>query len=146
MIADLDTPEDLRRWSSRQRTDECADEVHAHPSDAAPGGSAGNLHVQVRLFALAKERVGRAVIDLELPAGSRVAGLRTALGERFPAIAPLMRTALFAINEEYAGDDAPVMAGSRIAVIPPVSGGLGPIGRLAERGSRLLANGREIGA
>jgi molybdenum cofactor cytidylyltransferase len=128
MIADLDTPADLRRWNSRQRTDERAGEERARRGEAAPGGAAGNLHVQVRLFALAKERVGRAVIDLELPVGSRVAGVRIALGERFPAIAPLMQTALFAINEEYAGDDAPILAGSRIAVIPPVSGGVG-IGR-----------------
>ena len=42
--------------------------------------------------------------------GSTVADLRAALGERLPALAPLLSTAMIAVDEEYAGDDVPDLA------------------------------------
>ncbi len=60
--------------------------------------------------------------------GSTVADLRAALGEHLPALAPLLPTVMIAVDEEYAGDDAPIPPGSRLAVIPPVSGGAGTRG------------------
>ena len=36
---------------------------------------------------------------------------------------------MIAVDEEYAGDDTPIPPGSRLAVIPPVSGGAGEPGR-----------------
>ena len=124
-------------WNRRRRPDNrSADGAGSHGEAGLPD-SAENLHVQVRLFALAKERAGRSVIDLELAPASRVAGLRAALRERFPALAPLLPNVLIAINEEYADDDALIPPGSRIAVIPPVSGGAGECrGLLPESRSR----------
>jgi molybdenum cofactor cytidylyltransferase len=112
-IADLDTPEDFQQWSERR----------------ADGGDQGTTRVMVRLFALAKERAGCSELDLELPSTATVADLRAALGMRVPPIAPLMSKALIAVNEEYADDDARIAPGSRIAVIPPVSGGVCGAGR-----------------
>jgi molybdenum cofactor cytidylyltransferase len=109
VVADLDTPEDLERWEERQE----------------------RLRVQVRFFALAKDRAGRSEVEIELAGGSKVADLRAVLAERFPALGPLLATALIAVNEEYAGDDALISPGSRLAVIPPVSGGTGDCSRVA---------------
>ena len=82
-------------------------------------------NVTVRLFALAKERAGRSELTIELAPGSTVADLRTALADRLPALAPLMPSALIAVDEEYASEGTPISPGSRLAMIPPVSGGAG---------------------
>jgi len=108
VVTDLDTPEDLKRWKERQE----------------------RLRVQVRFFALAKDRAGRSEIELELAGGSKVADVRAVLAERFPALGPLLATVLIAVNEEYAGEDALISPGSRLAVIPPVSGGAGDFSRV----------------
>jgi molybdenum cofactor cytidylyltransferase len=123
LIADLDTPDDWLLWNSGQAADIRSPEVSGSRADAGSSVRAESLVVEVRLFALARERAGRSVVDLELPPSAKVAGLRDALRQRFPAIAPLMSNALIAVNEDYAGDDTPILPGSRIAVIPPVSGG-----------------------
>lgn len=102
-IEDVDTPEDLDRWESR--TIEEA------------------LTVRVRLFALAKERAGRPEIEVELPAPATVGGLRRALAARVPELDSLARGAMISVDEEYAPDEAPIGPSSRLALIPPVSGG-----------------------
>ena len=70
--------------------------------------------------------------------GSRILRSSSKLDRRFatcqprsaeirPVLAPLLTTAMIAVDEEYAGDDTPIVPGSRLAVIPPVSGGAGVI-------------------
>jgi len=136
LVADLDTPDDLRRWNQRRASGNVSTEDSDSPSAARPPRSPEKMRVQVRLFALARERAGRSEIDLELAALSRVADLRAALREQFPALDPLLQSALIAVNEEYAGDDALIVPGSRIAVIPPVSGGTGERGGPPKKRSR----------
>ncbi len=125
LIADLDTPEDLDRWSRRPSRPDRDTEDSAPPAlalDQAPR-SRDTMHVRVRLFALAKERAQRSQLELELPVSATVADLRAALGARLPGLAALWARALIAVDQEYAGDDAILTAGAEIAVIPPVSGG-----------------------
>jgi molybdenum cofactor cytidylyltransferase len=111
IIADLDTPADLRQWERRQ------------VSGPRSGGS--GFRVCVRLFALAKDRAGQSELEIELMHGSNVADLRAALGEQVRALRPLLSTVMIAVDEEYAGNDVLISPGSRVAVIPPVSGGAG---------------------
>jgi molybdenum cofactor cytidylyltransferase len=100
---DIDSPEDFRRWEE---------------------GQGARASVQVRFFAAARERAGCSEIDLELPgAAQRVSDLRAEIARRLPGLAPLMKTVMIAVNEEYADDEAQIKPGARIAVIPPVSGG-----------------------
>jgi molybdopterin converting factor small subunit len=107
ILADLDTPEDLALYQDRLAL----------------------FRLPVRLFALAKDRAGCPEVEVELRPGSTVADLRAALVARVPAIGPLVATALIAVDDEYAGDHVPVRPGSRLAVIPPVSGGTAPASR-----------------
>jgi molybdopterin converting factor subunit 1 len=80
--------------------------------------------VNVRLFAVARQRAGRAEVALELPEPATVATLRRALAGACPELAPLMPNMKFAVDAEYAHDDnAPIPAGAELAAIPPVSGG-----------------------
>ncbi len=104
-IVDVDTPADLERWSA----------------EAGAGTT-----VRVRMFALARERAGAAEVEVAVAAPATVGGLRASLAAGYPALAPLCAGALIAVDEEYAGDETPIFAGSRIALIPPVSGGAGP--------------------
>ncbi len=85
------------------------------------------MQVTVRLFALAKQSVGRAEVDLQLPEGATVADLKRVLAGSYPALAPLLPTLMIAVDAEYAQDDRRLAAGSEIAAIPPVSGGTGAV-------------------
>ncbi len=128
--ADLDTPADLRRWLDEESPGPLSSGQPAvsplapigRPADEA-AGSPDRIKLEVRLFAMAKERAGRTTVEVELPRGSRVADLRAAIGHRLPALAPLLSKTMIAVDEEYADDDQILAPGSRIAVIPPVSGG-----------------------
>ena len=101
------------------------------PGRSGPDEPADRFQVQVRFFALVKERAGLAEIDLDLPAVCTVSDLRAAIGGRLPELAPFMSHVMIAVNEEYAADDTRITPGARVAVIPPVSGGTGGLARPA---------------
>ena len=81
------------------------------------------MPVHVRLFALARERAGRASLAIELAEGGTVADLKSALAGAFPVLAPLLPSLRIAVNAEYVADDFPIPPDAEVAVIPPVSGG-----------------------
>jgi molybdopterin converting factor subunit 1 len=125
MADDIDTPEDLRSWQEKP-PERIAGEIDPARHDEEIATTLENsIRVAVRLFAVAKDRAGCSSIELELAGGSRVRDLRAEIARRLPGIAPLMENVLIAVNEEYADDEAFIMPGSRVAVIPPVSGGAG---------------------
>jgi molybdenum cofactor cytidylyltransferase len=124
VVADLDTPRDLDKWLQVQGSEGLPNVASRLPA-AGPQGPNGEpcFRVRVRLFALAKERAGETELEIELRSGSTVGDLRAALGERLPALGPLLTTSMIAVDEEYASDDVLIAPGARLAVIPPVSGG-----------------------
>lgn len=82
------------------------------------------IRVEVRLFAVLRERAGTDRLELELPAATTAgeAWDRTWASLAMPA--PLERTAVaLAVNREYVPADAPLADGDELALIPPVSGG-----------------------
>lgn len=85
------------------------------------------MDVKVRLFAWARERVGRPEVTVGLPEPATVSDLRGALARDFPELAPMVSSALIAVDAEYADDDRAIRAGADLAVIPPVSGGIGTL-------------------
>lgn len=80
------------------------------------------MKVQVKLFAGARQLAGADSLDFDLDEPTILA-LRTALCEAYPAMAPLVRRAMFAINAEYAKDSDQIPDDAEVACIPPVSGG-----------------------
>jgi molybdenum cofactor cytidylyltransferase len=137
---DIDTPEDYRRWQE-QEPENVASTDRLEPGRAASFKPENRVQVPVMFFALARDRAGCTAIDLELAGGSRVRDLRAELARRLPGLAPLMQNVMIAVNEEYAGDEAYIMPGSRVAVIPPVSGGAG--GRSPARWVELRTGGSD---
>lgn len=81
------------------------------------------MRITVRLFARAKDVAGHGEVELTLPDSARIRDVRRALGERCPALAPLLPQLFIAVDERFAQDDDPVSHGMRVACFPPVSGG-----------------------
>ena len=81
------------------------------------------MKVCIKLFAVAKQRIGRDTIDVDLPEAATIRHLRSALIEQYPPLADVVPHARFALSSEYAADSAPISADTEIAIIPPVSGG-----------------------
>jgi molybdopterin converting factor subunit 1 len=79
--------------------------------------------VRVRLFALAKQRVGRPDVEVTLSENSTLRDLKNSLASDYPSLADLLPKLLFAVGTEYAEDDRILEAGANVAAIPPVSGG-----------------------
>ncbi|AGA27578.1 molybdopterin converting factor subunit 1 [Singulisphaera acidiphila] len=83
------------------------------------------MQVTIRLFALAKQIVGRSELPLQLPESATVADLRQELARAYPELAPLIPNLMVAIESEYADDPRAIQEGEEVALIPPVSGGVG---------------------
>jgi molybdopterin converting factor subunit 1 len=98
------------------------------------------MRVSVRLFAGLRERAGTDRLEIELPDGARVADVLAAMAST-PVGALRDRECVVAVNREYAGADQPVRAGDEVALVPPVSGGGGPV-----RHVRVTADPLDLGA
>jgi MoaE-MoaD fusion protein len=81
--------------------------------------------LQVRLFAVLRERAGREAIEIELPEGATVAEALRALGSESEPLAEALEAmpVVMAVNRSYVDEDATLAAGDELALIPPVSGG-----------------------
>jgi molybdopterin converting factor subunit 1 len=108
--------------------------------------------LQVRLFAVLRERAGRDSLEIELAEGATVAEALRALaaasaplGEALEAMPVVM-----AVNRTYVGTDETLAAGDELALIPPVSGGaeesphvrVGPEPLSADRLGKAVATSR----
>jgi MoaE-MoaD fusion protein len=81
------------------------------------------LRVSVRCFASVRELLGTEVLDVEVPQGTTVEGLRQQLGRNEPKL--LRVPVAFAVNRDYARAETVLAAGDEVAFIPPISGGSG---------------------
>ena len=83
---------------------------------------AGMVHILC--FAGARDVVGAAEVELELPSTATTCGaLLDHLCVRFPGLAPHRGSLRMAVNGAYAKLDEPVASGDEVALIPPVAGG-----------------------
>lgn len=79
--------------------------------------------LNIRLFARAKDLAGSETISVELPDVATVGDLRSALGEQFPMLEPVIPNLHVAIGTDYANDAAALNESQSISCFPPVSGG-----------------------
>lgn len=82
------------------------------------------MHITVKLFAAARDAVGRDTVDVFVAATPPTIGrLRKALSTNHPELAAIVSHAMFAIDEEYRCDETEIPASATVVCIPPVSGG-----------------------
>jgi molybdopterin converting factor small subunit len=81
------------------------------------------VRVRVRLFAMARQRVGSPEVVLDWIEPFTVGALKRALAAAYPDLAPIVPSSMIAVAGEYASDDDAIPPGAEVAVIPPVSGG-----------------------
>jgi len=81
------------------------------------------VRVDVKLFALARDRAGVPSLAVDLPEPATVADLRRSLAVACPALAPLLPSLMIAVDSDYADDARAIPPGAEVAAIPPVSGG-----------------------
>lgn len=79
--------------------------------------------VKVLFFATLRDRAGTKSMELDIPDGLTVQGLKDKVSMEFPSLQASMSSVLITINREYAFDDAVIPQGAELAMFPPVSGG-----------------------
>ena len=79
--------------------------------------------IKVLLFGAAADRAGTRETELPVDEGVTLAELWPLLTEMHPDLVPMCDTLAFAVNGEYAREDAGISPGDEVAVLPPVSGG-----------------------
>lgn len=82
------------------------------------------MNVTVKLFATLKDKAQAGQLALELAQSQpRVADLLAEIVVQKPLLASSMKTALVAVNHEFAFLDQVISPHDEIALFPPVSGG-----------------------
>lgn len=79
--------------------------------------------VEIQLFAVARQLAQKDSVSLDMSEPVTVGDLRRELAARVPALVPVLAHVRFAVDNEYADDQSVISADSRVACIPPVSGG-----------------------
>ena len=80
------------------------------------------MNVDVLLFGITKDIVGKQKLQLKLPGSVRIADFKKILLEEYPELIEL-NTLAIAVNSEYTTDDVLIHSNDEIALIPPVCGG-----------------------
>ncbi len=81
------------------------------------------MRVNVRYFAVVRERLGRETEEVELPAPADVRAVLDLLVERRPELGALRKYLQIAVNQEMVSPAQPLADGDELALIPPVAGG-----------------------
>jgi molybdopterin converting factor subunit 1 len=84
--------------------------------------------LQVRLFAVLRERAGRGGLEIEVGEGATVAEALRALAAESEPLGEALEAmpVVMAVNRSYVSEDATLSPGDELALIPPVSGGASP--------------------
>ena len=81
------------------------------------------MELNVRLFALYRERAGQNIIKVAVGDGATVADLTAEVRRRHPGLAPPEVRIVVAVNADYAEPDTVLNERDEVCLIPPVSGG-----------------------
>jgi molybdopterin converting factor subunit 1 len=79
--------------------------------------------IKILLFATLRDYVGARTLDMDIPVGMTIAGLKAQMVKIYPKLAPVQESMMAAINREYAADEQELPPDAEIAFFPPVSGG-----------------------
>ncbi len=81
------------------------------------------MRIKLLFFATLRDRAGTKSMEMDVPSGITVSGLKEKISNDYPNLKQAMETVLISINREYAFDEAVVPESAEVAMFPPVSGG-----------------------
>ena len=81
------------------------------------------MKVNVKFFAILRERAGTAETTKEIQQGSTIGQLWEALQQDFPKLAVPGIRLLYAVNQNYVTPDYVLRESDEVVFVPPVSGG-----------------------
>lgn len=79
--------------------------------------------IKLLFFATLRDRAGTKSMELDIPDGMTVQGLKNKLAEEYPNLKESLKSVLITIDREYAFDEAVIPSDAEMALFPPVSGG-----------------------
>ena len=79
--------------------------------------------IKVLFFATLRDRAGMKALEIEIPEGTTVQGLKGQIARDYPNMKQSMETVIISINREFAFDENLVPENAEVAMFPPVSGG-----------------------
>lgn len=79
------------------------------------------MRIEIRLFAIFREQIGRGGLSLELPIGATVADAARTLEAQYPGLK--LAEGMAALNQAFVPSLTRLSAGDELAFLPPVSGG-----------------------
>lgn len=84
------------------------------------------VNVKVLFFAKARELVSAEEESVIIESKMTASNLKVTVLEKFPALEPIQKSIILALNQEYLNEDENAITlkdGDEIAIIPPLSGG-----------------------
>ena len=84
------------------------------------------MRVQVLFFGLLRDIVGAYEDHIDLPSGATLGDVFEHYAASHPRLAEMRASIVLARNQQFARSSACVSDGDEIALLPPVSGGVGP--------------------
>lgn len=81
------------------------------------------ITLSVELFAGLRAAAGCDSIEVDLPTHAGPAEILAAVGSALPQAAGFMKVSRVALDDRFLTEAAELSQGSRLAIIPPVSGG-----------------------
>ncbi|MGH7041477.1 MAG: molybdenum cofactor biosynthesis protein [Acetobacteraceae bacterium] len=85
------------------------------------------MRVRILVFGVLKDVLSESSATAELPEGARVRDLLDSYRESFAQHSALFQSLAIAVNREYASPDYALRDGDEVALLPPVSGGVGSL-------------------
>ena len=82
-----------------------------------------SITLQVELFAGLRAAAGCDLVEVELPEMASPDDILAAVACKLPQTAGFTKVSRVALDDHFLRDAAPLCAESRLAIIPPVSGG-----------------------
>lgn len=81
------------------------------------------IKVNIKFFAIVREKIGKEAISLELEANTKAEDLIKILIEKFPQVEDILKKSKISSNLSFVSKEYILKNNDKIAVIPPVSGG-----------------------
>jgi molybdopterin converting factor subunit 1 len=83
------------------------------------------VRIKVLFFGPVREIVGLREDTIEMPDGARLEAILETYGNRFPRLREMAGSVGLAVNQQFSSPNTLVADGDEIAIMPPVSGGIG---------------------